>query len=171
MPDQPASILSTAYQRSYTRLRTTASRYVHWQDADDMVQDAFVRALQRESGFRHEASPTTWLHRILVNTCHDERRRRQRRERIADAVRASAPVAPDRIRPLESLGVRAAFGTLSSDDRTICVLYDVLGYTHQEIAAALRIPVGTSKSRLSIARRRLGRTLDQGKAARRSRLS
>ena len=40
------------------------------------------------------------------------------------------------------------------------VLYDVLGYTHQEIAATLRIPVGTSKSRLSVARRRLSRTFD-----------
>jgi RNA polymerase sigma-70 factor (ECF subfamily) len=172
MQDQPASILTATYQRSYTRLRTTASRYVHWQDADDMVQDAFVRALQRESGFRHEASPTTWLHRILVNTCHDERRRRQRRDRIAEAVRAGTPPSAHRTRPLESLGVRAAFGTLSSDDRTICLLYDVLGYTHQEIAAALRIPVGTSKSRLSIARRRLGRTLgESGTPARRSRLA
>lgn len=172
MQDQPASILATTYQRSYTRLRTTASRYVHWQDADDMVQDAFVRALQRESGFRHEASPTTWLHRILVNTCHDERRRRQRRDRIAEAVRAGTSASAHRTRPLESLGVRTAFGALSSDDRTICLLYDVLGYTHQEIAAALRIPVGTSKSRLSIARRRLGRTLgESGTATRRSRLA
>lgn len=136
-----------------------------------MVQDAFVRALQRESGFRHEASPTTWLHRILVNTCHDERRRRQRRERIADAVRTSTSRAPERPRPVDTLGVRAALGTLSSDDRTICVLYDVLGYTHQEIATALRIPVGTSKSRLSIARRRLGRTFGASDTpGRRSRL-
>jgi RNA polymerase sigma-70 factor, ECF subfamily len=153
-------MLAAAYQRSYTRLRTAASRYVNWQDADDMVQEAFVRALQRESSFRHEASPATWLHRILVNTCHDERRRGQRRNRIAAAVSAATPRTVEGPRPVEHLGVRDAFSRLSSDDRTICMLFDVFGYTHQEIAAALRIPVGTSKSRLSMARRRLGRTFD-----------
>jgi DNA-directed RNA polymerase specialized sigma24 family protein len=42
----------------------------------------------------------------------------------------------------------------------MCLLYDVMGYTHVEIAATLRIPVGTSKSRLAVARRRLGQILD-----------
>ena len=125
-------MLASAYERSYTRLRTAASRYVHWQDADDMVQDTFVRALQRESSFRHESTPTTWLHRILVNTCHDERRRGQRRNRIAAAVTAATPRSVERPRSLEHLGVRDAFSQLSSDDRTICLLYDVLGYHEYE---------------------------------------
>ena len=153
-------MLVATYRDCYARLRTTASRYVHWQDADDMVQDAFVRALQSERGFRRDASPATWLHRILVNTCHDERRRGQRRQRIAAAVSSAGPNRSERPRTVERLGARAAFGGLSPDDRTICMLYDVLGYTHQEIAAALRIPVGTSKSRLSVARRRLSRKFD-----------
>jgi RNA polymerase sigma-70 factor (ECF subfamily) len=155
MRDQSDSMLADAYCDAYRRLRTTASRYVHWQDADDMVQDTFVRALQCQRGFRHEASPVTWLHRILINTCHDERRRERRRDRIAAAAASIATSTAERPHPLEHLGVRAAFEGLSQDDRAICLLYDVLGFTHQEIAAALRIPVGTSKSRLCVARRRL----------------
>ena len=151
-------LLTAAYRDSYTRLRAAASRLVHWQDADDMVQDAFVRALQREAGFRRDASPATWMHRIVVNLCLDERRKRQRRhsletEAAPDAL-AGPPRLPDRVT------VRAALQRLSPADRRICLLYDVMGYTHVEIARALRIPVGTSKSRLALARRRLGRMID-----------
>ena len=152
-------LLTAAYRDSYTRLRAAASRLVHWQDADDMVQDAFVRALQREAGFRRDASPATWMHRIVVNTCLDERRKRRRRhsletESAPDVRLVESPRSPDR------LTVRAALQRLSPADRRICLLYDVMGYTHVEIARALRIPIGTSKSRLALARRRLGRMLD-----------
>lgn len=167
MREPNETMLAETYRDSYRRLRTTASRYVHWQDADDMVQDAFVRALQCQRGFRHEASPVTWLHRILVNTCHDERRRERRRDRIAAAAASIATASVERPRPLDHLGVRTAFEGLSQDDRTICLLYDVLGFTHQEIAATLRIPVGTSKSRLCVARRRLSRKFG-ARAVRRS---
>jgi len=152
--------LAATFRASYTRLRATASRLVDGQDADDMVQDAFVRALESEAGFRRDASHATWLHRIVVNTCLDERRRRRRRDRIAmglihgESRLVERPVVVDRV------GVRTALGRLSPDDRTMCLLYDVMGYTHVEIAATLRIPVGTSKSRLAVARRRLGRILD-----------
>jgi len=152
-------LLAAAYRSSYTRLRATASRLVHWQDADDMVQDAFVRALQRETGFRRDASPTTWMHRIVVNTCLDERRKRTRRQSLETEVAPDArltepPRSPDRVT------VRAALQRLSPADRRMCLLYDVMGYTHVEIARALGIPVGTSKSRLALARRRLGRMID-----------
>jgi RNA polymerase sigma-70 factor, ECF subfamily len=152
-------LLTTAYRDSYTRLRAAASRLVHRQDADDMVQDAFVRALQREAGFRHDASPATWIHRIVVNACLDERRKRRRRHSLereaASDVRLFEPP-----RSPTCLSVRAALRRLSPADRRICLLYDVMGYTHVEIARALRIPIGTSKSRLALARRRLGRMLD-----------
>jgi RNA polymerase sigma-70 factor (ECF subfamily) len=151
--------LTATFRASYVRLRATASRMVG-QDADDMVQDAFVRALESEAGFRHDASHTTWMHRIVVNICLDERRRRRRRDLLAMGLAWNErrfvewPMAVDRV------GIRTALGRLSTTDRTMCLLYDVMGYTHVEIAATLRIPVGTSKSRLAVARRRLGQILD-----------
>src|SRR4030095_2661758 len=116
--DSPVkSMLTLAYQDSYARLRTTASRYVAWQDADDMVQDAFVRALQAGSRFRADASPLTWLHRIVVNTCLDEGRRGRRRDRIAAAVAASGKSAVARPHSIEHLGMRTAFRRLAAVDR------------------------------------------------------
>jgi RNA polymerase sigma-70 factor (ECF subfamily) len=56
--------------------------------------------------------------------------------------------------------LRAAFASLDTNEREVCVLYDVMGYTHPEIAQRLGIPVGTSKGRLCTARRRLRRLLD-----------
>lgn len=55
--------------------------------------------------------------------------------------------------------VRTALESLASTEREVCVMYDVMGYTHPEIARRLGIPVGTSKGRLCTARRRLRRLL------------
>src|SRR4030095_701625 len=55
--------------------------------------------------------------------------------------------------------LRAALDSLASTEREVCVMYDVMGYTHPEIAQQLGIPVGTSKGRLCTARRRLRRLL------------
>ena len=151
--------LAATFRASYTRLRATASRMVG-QDADDMVQDAFVRALENEAGFRRDASQTTWVHRIVVNICLDERRRRRRRDRVAMGLAWNEPRFVERPMAVDRVGIRTALGRLSPGDRTMCLLYDVMGYTHVEIAATLRIPVGTSKSRLAVARRRLGQILD-----------
>jgi RNA polymerase sigma-70 factor, ECF subfamily len=54
-----------------------------------------------------------------------------------------------------SMAIRTALRRLTRDQRKVFVLYDVLGHTHKEIARRLAIPAGTSKSRLSDARRRL----------------
>jgi RNA polymerase sigma-70 factor (ECF subfamily) len=64
------------YVQSYGRLRSVASRLVERQDADDMVQEAYLRALTRGDDFRGESAETTWIHRILVNACLDVRRSR-----------------------------------------------------------------------------------------------
>ena len=71
--------LADTYIESYGQLRNVASRFVQQDEADDMVQEAYVRALARGDEFRGESTPTTWLYRILVNACLDVRRYRQRR--------------------------------------------------------------------------------------------
>ena len=71
--------LADTYVQSYGQLRSVAARLVQQDEADDMVQEAYVRALARSDAFRGESAPTTWLYRILVNACLDARRSRQRR--------------------------------------------------------------------------------------------
>ncbi len=154
-------MLAEVYAQSYRRLRATASRYVEAQDAEDMVHDAFVRALQRQDGFRRDASAATWMHRIVVNSCLNARRRERRGTRVAHLLEVTTREVAH-VPFTEGMAVRRAFRALSRGDRLMCILYDVMGLTHQEIATTLRVPVGTSKYRLSMARRRLRRMIEDG---------
>ena len=152
------TLLADTYERSHQQLCAVAARYVGV-DAEDVVQDVFVRALQSGDGFRFEAAPSTWLHRIVVNSCIDRWRRQRRRPQLAadlDSVEATtaAPVPAD---PFTPLLLRAAMQSLSTEDQRLCILHYVMGYSHREIAATLGIKVSTSKSRLHAVRTRLRR--------------
>jgi RNA polymerase sigma-70 factor (ECF subfamily) len=139
--------------RSYRHLRATAARFVSWDDADDMVQEAFVRALQGQDAFRSEAALTTWLHRILVNACINVLRQRRRRGThvpLEDLMCGSSPASL-----VDGCAIHAAWHRLSERQRRVCYLHDVAGFTHREIAGRLQIAVGTSKSTLFDARRQL----------------
>jgi RNA polymerase sigma-70 factor (ECF subfamily) len=149
--------LAAVYRRSYTQLRAVAVRLVSHQDADDLVHEAFVRALRAQHQFRRDAAPATWLHRIVVNACLDARYRdrRQKRRGIAVPLLEARDLASPPPRPLESRAVRRALRALSDREQAVCILHDIVGFTHAEIAIALGIPAGTSKCRLMVARRRL----------------
>jgi RNA polymerase sigma-70 factor (ECF subfamily) len=129
-PEQPFTFLEDAYERSHRRLRTVAARYVP-NDAEDVVHDAFVRALEGAASFRHNATPHTWLHRRAFR---------------------SHVYAPDLF---AGAIVRAALKSLSPFNRRLCVLRFVYGYSYREIANRLGMPEGTVKSRVSHARARL----------------
>ena len=148
--------VTDVYEQSRRQLRAVAARYVG-DDAEDVVQDAFVSALRYGNGFRGDSAPLTWLYRIVMNTSIDHCRRRSRREHAAirDARRRMmVDAALD-----ESLALRTAFRELTPEQCRVFVMYDVLGHTHVEIARLLAIPLGTSKSRLAEARRRLRKVL------------
>jgi RNA polymerase sigma-70 factor (ECF subfamily) len=145
-----------AYEQSRKQLRAVAARYVG-DDAEDVVQDAFVSALRYGNTFRGDSAPLTWLYRIVTNRSIDHCRRRNRRDHpaLGDALRpARADAAVE-----ESLALRTALRWLTPEQCRVFVMYDVLGHTHVEIARLLAIPLGTSKSRLSEARRRLREAL------------
>jgi RNA polymerase sigma-70 factor (ECF subfamily) len=155
-----SSALANTYVESYGQLRSVASRFVQRQDADDMVQEAYLRALARSEEFRGEAAETTWIYRILVNACLDVRRYRQRRGiHVTLEEHHTRPRSRRWHRLADRQALRAALASLESRERQVCVMYDVMGYTHPEISRRLGIPVGTSKGRLCAARRRLRRLL------------
>lgn len=148
--------LADTYLHSYGQLRSVAARFVRREDVDDLVQEAYLRALAHGNGFRGEAAPTTWIYRILVNACLDVRRYRQRRGvQVAIDDTHGRPRQRQWHRLIDRHVLRAALHSLDSREREVCVLYDVMGFTHPEISRRLGIPVGTSKGRLSTARRRL----------------
>lgn len=141
------------YEQSQRRLRAVAARYVG-DEAEDVVQEAFLRALRWGDGFRGDAAPLTWLSRIVVNACLDRCRKSRRWTHARPRYARHHPTMTNATVE-ETLAMRAALRRLTSVQREVFVLYDVLGHTHKEIAQRLDIPLNTSKSRLSDARKRL----------------
>lgn len=125
--------------------------------ADDVTQDAFVRAFRFLPRYRGDAKFSTWLFSIARNCALDELRKAGRRRRIEDALQAQ----PDRHLSEPSLGieVREAVASLALDLREPLVLIDVMGQTYAEVADAMRLPLGTVKSRVHRARELLAHAL------------
>ena len=125
--------------------------------ARDFTQDVFVRAFDRLADFRGDAALSTWLHSITVSVALNGMRKVKRwRSRETDLHEATSlgngngSVEPD----LKSR-LRAAIDRLPLKYRSVFLMYDVEGYTHEEIGSALGMPTGTSKARLARARARL----------------
>jgi len=128
-------------------------------DAEDAVQEAFLKAFRSWEGFKGEAGAFTWLYRILVNACLDEGRRRSRRREEPepeDPMPREAPRENDH--PLR-LALDKALGQIHHRPRAVFVLAEVEGFTHREIAEMLGIPEGTSKHDLFEAKNALRRLL------------
>ncbi|HEX7937519.1 MAG TPA: sigma-70 family RNA polymerase sigma factor [Gemmatimonadaceae bacterium] len=137
--------------------------------AEDATQDAFVRVFRSLHRFRGDSALKTWIHQIAVSTILNAIRGRKRwNTRTAD-IEAADHVAEARPEAEPDLRERlyAAIDALPEIYRSVFVLYEVEGHTHEEVGALLRIPSGTSKARLSQARAKLRDALRQfeGEAA------
>jgi len=129
------------------------------EDAEDAVQEAFVRAYQALDRFNPAQAFGAWLNRIVANAALDIARRRKVRstdelhDTVADTFRD--PGESDELR--RRLG--AALAELPDRMRSVIVLHDVEGFAHAEIGAMLGIPEGTARSDLHHARQRLRKRL------------
>lgn len=130
--------------------------------AEELTQDAFVRAWERLPQFRGEAAFSTWLHRLTVNVVLEARRGdRRRHSRVvedAEATQDAPPLAP-LSSDAERMDLARAIAALPPGARTVFALHDVEGYKHEEIAAMLEITAGGSKAQLHRARRLLREAL------------
>jgi RNA polymerase sigma-70 factor (ECF subfamily) len=130
-------------------LRMLAGRVA---DAEDAVQDAWLRAASGLRRFEWRSALSTWLSGIVIN-CARERLRARPLVQASDADLAALPAAP---RPqVPALDLERGLAALPDGYREVLVLHDLYGYTHLEIADLLDIVVGTSKSQLFHARRAL----------------
>jgi RNA polymerase sigma-70 factor (ECF subfamily) len=131
-------------------------------DAEDAVQEAFLKIFRGAKTFRGGAAFSTWTYRILVNTCYDALRRRKSRPVAGplDAAGAQVAVAADPVadHPLR-LALEKAVARLNPRHRAVFFLFAVEGFTHGEIARILGIPEGTSKTFLFEAKKKLQRWL------------
>jgi RNA polymerase sigma-70 factor, ECF subfamily len=140
------------YRRHAARIHSLCSRMLSPEEAEDATQEVFIRAWQKLQLFRGDSAFGTWLHRLAVNLLLGRRRSQATyRERFgADA--GSLEPASRRDRPDLRMDFDAAIQTLPPGAREVFVLYDVEGYTHDEIAELLNVSTGTSKSQLHRAR-------------------
>lgn len=124
--------------------------------AEDMVQEAFVRAWNKLHLFRGDSKFGTWLHRLTVNVVLSDRRirvkRLQREREMVDGVERTLVGDRDVFAGLRK-DLEAAIAGLPERARTVLVLYDIEGYQHNEIAEMTGMAVGSSKAQLHRARK------------------
>ena len=127
-------------------------------DAEDAVQETLLKAYRGAARFRGGASVSTWLFRILLNTCYDLLRQNRRR-----AAEVSMPATPDF--PVAStdhslrLSIEAALSRLEERERSVFLLCEVEGFSHRETGEILEVGEGASRALLFRARRRLQKEL------------
>ena len=129
----------------------------HDQDlAADVAQDVWIQIFRALPTFRGDAQFGTWAHRIAVNRTLNALRRTKRLAALEVEVNdESASVEPEAERALLAASIEEAANKLSPGARTVFLLHDVEGYTHEEIATELGITAGGSKSQLFKARAKL----------------
>jgi RNA polymerase sigma-70 factor (ECF subfamily) len=148
-------------------LRLTADQ----RDATELTQDVFVHAWRRLGTFRGDAGFATWLHRIAVNSLF-MRVRGDRRlaarigapgdEATGDEPRVSLEAGHARVVDVEqAVDLERAIAALPPGARRVFVLYDILGYRHEEIARLTGLAEGTLRAQLHRARKLLMEALDR----------
>jgi RNA polymerase sigma-70 factor, ECF subfamily len=129
--------------------------------AADVAQEVWIQIFRALPSYRGDSQFGTWAHRIAVNRTLNALRRAKRRERFEAELDDDdgTAVEHDGERALLAATIEEAAARLSPGARTVFMLHDVEGYTHEEIAEALGITAGGSKSQLFKARAKLRRLL------------
>ncbi len=143
--------LFTRYARDVYRLALSLGH--RRSDAEDLMQDTFVAALEGVGRFEGRSSVRTWLGAILIRQA--SRNRRYHRLRATEALDETAATVGTGLRDERRLDVHAMLDSLSAEHRTVLVLRELQGMSYDEIAEALSIPRGTVESRLFRARNML----------------
>ena len=130
------------------------------QDAEDAVQETFLKLYRAIHGFQGHSSLGTWLCRIVINVCYDQSRKRQRETQLEEAPTPARerPSGPPLRAALES-----ALRRINPRHRMVFLLFEVEGLKHAEIASVLEIPEGTSKAWLFEARKELQKLLGEAR--------
>jgi RNA polymerase sigma-70 factor, ECF subfamily len=131
-------------------------------EAEEVVQDVFVRAWAKLPTFRGESAFSTWLHRLAVNVVLSRRKAEGIRRGRTDDDEYAIDAAPAKAATVaERLDLEAAIAQLPAGARRIFVLHDVEGFTHEEIGGQLGITPGGSKAQLHRARLLLREALNR----------
>jgi len=141
------------------------------QDAYDAAQEVLIKVYNNLDKFKFESAFSTWLHRLAMNTCIDEYRKRKRHMEHTTPIEIRVGAEDDHI-PRQLIDhkltpeqevlqnetvmeVRNAMDQLKEDQKILIIYRDIYGYSYDEIAKILACNLGTTKSRISRARQAL----------------
>ena len=158
------------YQWQGARMRNLARNLLGSPtDAEDAVQDTFLKIQRGIKTFRGQSSFVTWTFRILVNTCHDIRRSRMRRKEHAegepDSSAAGLELRAPGSHPSLRMALERALEALTGHQREVFLLFEVEGFRHAEIATLLGISETASKNTLFQAKKALRSMLEPPQSA------
>jgi RNA polymerase sigma-70 factor (ECF subfamily) len=132
-------------------------------DAEDAVQETFLKVQRSIASFRGQSSFVTWTYRILINTCYDARRSRMRKKEVAnddsEETLRIEPRAPS-AHPSLKMALERALAKLTRHQRDVFLLYEVEGFRHAEIAGMLDMSETASKNTLFQAKKTLRQMLE-----------
>ncbi len=152
-----------AYERLYrmhgARMKNLARNVLgNPTDADDAVQETFLKVQRGVASFRGQSSFLTWTYRILINTCYDARRSRQRKREVTNDDSEETPRLEPRApgaHPTLRMALERALEKLTRHQRDVFLLYEVEGFRHAEIAGMLEMTETASKNTLFQAKKNL----------------
>lgn len=140
------------------------------QDAYDASQEVFIKLYKKMNSFHFESSFSTWVHRLALNTCIDEYRKKKKlhtnisinqrypdeKNEIYEQIEDTSPLIEDIIIANEGLeNIKNAIERLKDDQKSVIILREIQGLQYDEIAQILECSVGTVKSRIARARQSL----------------
>lgn len=157
-----------AYERLYAlhgaRMKSLARNVLgNSVDAEDAVQETFLKVHRSIASFRGQSSFITWTYRILINTCYDARRSRLRKKEVANDDSEETPRIEPRApgaHPSLRMALERALASLTRHQRDVFLLYEVEGFRHAEIAGMLEITETASKNTLFQAKKNLRHMLE-----------
>ena len=161
------AILVEKYKRLVYRVAVQITK--NHEDANDVMQDTFLKVYESIHSFRKDAAFETWLYRIVVNHATNLVKRRERRRESPLSSTSEMEIHPDLRRTVDLANnphlnlerkerqrwVTQAVNSLPLKQRTVVILHEFEGLTHPEIASILNCSEGTVRSRLHYARHKL----------------
>ena len=156
--------LDTLLRHNYDAIHSLCRRMLG-NDADgkDATQESLIAIVRGIGKFDGRSRFSTWVHRVTVNACIDEIRRRQRRPSLAGEDGSPfAPADPSESQTADRLDIDRALRQLPVEFRAPVVLRDLCGLDYDEISAVLSIPPGTVRSRIARGRAALVPLLQPG---------